>query len=294
MKIIIKPILVPCIYTISRIRAPSLGRKLVGFALEYLISSTLAFFTVHIVYISIKNGFDASEILLDIWLFVLSYLMLFPIYEIGYAINDIYSVKFEEQEYKTNRINYDLVISEKILVILLRLLLFGFLVKLFSFSISVPTTISVAILILLVFTIHNFIKVDSRMVTTFPMLRFLRNVFIFLPILQSSLECIMLTLFLFAYTITNSVAYVKRKVKKEFIFNALVQGENINIQQISVRIINYNLSIPSNFAVLVITFFFLYGKEIFLDLVLFVTGILSYYLLLTLVSLVFILRVYQR
>jgi len=290
MKINTKHVLVPYIYTIGRVEASSWKQKIMGFALEYLISSALPFFLAHIVYSSLINSFAVSSIANDILLFALGYLMLFPIHEIGFAINDIYSVRIEKPEYKTIRISDKLSAGKVALVILPRLLLFGILVKVFA--VDIQRVLGVAGLIFIVFMIHNFIKVETRMVTTFPMLRFLRNTFIFLQIIQSQFEWVVFILFLFAYTITNAVLYVKRKVRKEFIFNEFVQDyqSSANSKQISDRIIKYNASIPFSFAILTTTFLFVTEYKDLTSVLLFIVSVASYYILIAVLSLLFVYR----
>lgn len=178
----------------------------------YVAGSTLPFFFAHLIYVFLILKLNYYQVLYDFGLFVLMYLILLPIYEIGYLVNDIYSIKFEGNR-KTIRIKHEQISFWKIVgYIFVRFLISFMLLWFFIPNIYKIQTFGIIFLILLVFSIHNLIRVEIRTVTTFPILRLLRILLIFIPLIKTHIEWILFALYSFSYVIPNITIYVVKKL----------------------------------------------------------------------------------
>lgn len=246
--ITIKKLLAPYIYTfVTRTKGKSHKEKLINFLLSgYVAGSTIPFFLAHLVYVCFLLKLNYYQAIYDFGLFVLGYLILLPIYEIGYLVNDIYSIKFEEENRKTIRVERELIsLQVMIPYILVRLLISFLLWWLFIPDIYKTQTFGILFLILLVFVIHNLIRVEIRTATTFPMLRFLRILLVFIPIIKTQIEQILFALYSFSYIIPNLTIYVVKK---------LGEGEKSITKNLKINInLWYLLSIIFNFTILSIS-----------------------------------------
>jgi len=255
VKIIAEKLLVPYIYTfVTRTKGESHKEKLINFLLSgYVAGSTIPFFLAHLVYVCLLLKLNYYQAMYDFGLFVLGYLILLPIYELGYLINDVYSIKFEEKNRKTIRVKYELIpFRVLVLSIFVRLLISFLLWWLFIPDIYKTQTLGILLLILLVFTIHNLIRVEIRTATTFPMLRFLRILLVFIPIIKTQIEWILFALYSFSYIIPNLTIYVAKKLgdgEKNITKNLKI---NINLWYLlsiifSFTILSTSMSLINNF-----------------------------------------------
>jgi len=269
-------ILAPYIYTfVTRTKGTCIKEKLINFLLSgYVAGSTLPFFLAHLTYICFLLKLDYYQALYDLGLFLLMYLILLPTYEIGYLINDLFSIKFEGER-KTIRVVCERI-SFQIMIfwICVRLLISFILLWFFIPAIYKTQTFWILFLILLVFSIHNLIRGEIRTVTTFPILRLLRILFIFIPIIKTNIEWVLFALYSFSYIIPCLTIYVVRKFG---------EGEKVISKVLNINIW-FLMSIIFTYTVLSILLLLLISFSYLLPVLNFMITILLYCLIAILIN----------
>ncbi len=105
-------------------------------------------------------------------------------YEIGYIINDTFSVKYEKQP--TKRLNFNLTTKYFIKFIGLRIILtFSFFIIAFLLGVDyylIIGTFSGYLITIIIFLLHNFLKNVKKRIVTFYLLRFFKYFTTLLPL----------------------------------------------------------------------------------------------------------------
>jgi len=227
-----KKFLFPYIYTlITRTHGNSYLQRIRYYILSAnLAGSTLPFFFACIFTNWLHNQSPFLDTFEYIWKYILGYAILIPLYEIGYLINDTYSVKREEKKYRTIRIDEQVAPSQYIIAqILIR-----FLIVFLLFIIFVPTQIKIQYLIILlmlltIFTIHNLFRTKIERLITLPLLHFLKFSVVLSLIVQNEVEKHLMILYLFSLAIPNALIFTAAKLGGSDTALNLIKNRNEHI-----------------------------------------------------------------
>jgi len=159
--------------------------------------------------------FDLSKAISLIWLYIFIYLIFFPLYEIGYIVDEYVTIKsggvgkyLKCCTSKEKEISHYLIIGS-----LLRLVLFSGLLHLLPLPDKI-TILWLSILLLATFLCHNFVNIHYRIRTTYPVLQFLKTIFIFMPLTEHSIEKMEMMFYSLSYAFILSVYYIHKKLNQ--------------------------------------------------------------------------------
>ncbi len=191
------PFFLPFFYTFStRLRGNP-------FSLLYLI---LFEWTIAISVLFFVQGYTFLQ---SLGFYLLSYLAFISIYEIGYFVNDIFSIRYEKvprARLKNTNITSRLVI----LIIGVRLTVFAFITTVLDFW-HEPRWTGIFIALVIIFSIHNLIRKEDLKPITFLGLASLRFFGPILSFISSETFHLLLPPFILCYLVYRFLSYLDSK-----------------------------------------------------------------------------------